>query len=269
MGVISLQKIHRRARVPLAQTGVTGEIQFHDGTMNLSYIKRLLKEDPYFTFGIAAVHEALRAKHFSESDVIRVMAESLGVSAARYRQPGPAYINPELTVSRLEQALDLIDEAIKNHHPVLLATEHPGSMLAAYSYLAEYIEMRGGIVDAAPSATAISGSRWIDVVQKVHVMSDRGSIYHSHESADFWQFLHQLKRKPTLVIADHGFAGAAINHGIATVGFHDVDDTGICLAAHLGLNVLAVPMNDNQLNIPTLQAVKAVIGAYEQWHSGN
>ena len=267
MSVLLPKKLRHRTRVPLANTGVTGVIKFHDGSTNLDFVNRLLREDPYFTFGITEVHLAIREAKLSEVEIVRIMAKSLGITASRFRDDGPAYIDPELTVSRLEQALDLVLEAIQKHHLILLATGHPGSMLAAYVKLAEYIEESGGEICVTPSPVAISGSRWIDVVQKVHVMSDRGSLYHSHESSDFWKFLDSINQKPTLVIADHGFAGAAINHNVATIGFHDVDDYGICVAAHLGLNVLPVPMNDNQLNIPTRQAVKAVIGAYRQWQS--
>ncbi len=57
------------------------------------------------------------------------------------------------------------------------------------------------------------------------------------------------------------FAGAAINRGIKTIAIHDVDDPGIAVAAHLGCDVLAIPMTDNQLNQPTATVIDAVLSA--------
>ena len=51
--------------------------------------------------------------------------------------------------------------------------------------------------------------------------------------------------RPDLVLADHGFAGAAIEAGIDTVSIADVNDPAPVAAAALGRTRTVVVMDDN------------------------
>ena len=66
--------------------------------------------------------------------------------------------------------------------------------------------------------------------------------------------LDSAPKMPDLVIADHGFAGEAINRGIPTVAVMDTNDPGLAVAKKLGANVIIVPMNDNRPNVVTREA---------------
>jgi hypothetical protein len=48
------------------------------------------------------------------------------------------------------------------------------------------------------------------------------------------------------VVADHGFAGAAIAAGIPTVAVMDTNDPALAVVAGRGADVTVVPMDDNR-----------------------
>jgi hypothetical protein len=52
---------------------------------------------------------------------------------------------------------------------------------------------------------------------------------------------------PDLVVADHGFAGAAVAEGIPTVAIMDTNDPALAVVARRGAEGLTViPMDDNR-----------------------
>jgi uncharacterized protein YbjT (DUF2867 family) len=52
---------------------------------------------------------------------------------------------------------------------------------------------------------------------------------------------------PALVVADHGFAGAAVAAGIPTVAIMDTNDPALAVVARRGADHLTViPMDDNR-----------------------
>jgi hypothetical protein len=48
------------------------------------------------------------------------------------------------------------------------------------------------------------------------------------------------------VLADHGFAGAAVERGIPTVAVMDINDPALAVAAAEHRDVTLVPMDDNR-----------------------
>lgn len=242
----------------LVATGVTGEITAHNQDVNNMAIRQLMRHDPYFMFGIKRIEQAVKAGRLTQVQVRSIMANALGVTMDRFLQDGPSYIDPELTIQRLALMLDAIDQAIAHGQTILLATGHPGSMLQFYLTLQDYIRPRHGHLYQLEASIPMPGHQWVDAVQSVIVISDLGSLLHDHGR----QAIDTIMRdRPHigLAVADHGMAGAAINAGIRTVALHDVDDPGIPVAAHLGADVIPVPMNDNQLNLRTNNALIALI----------
>jgi ribosomal protein S2 len=90
------------------------------------------------------------------------------------------------------------------------------------------------------------------------VLSDTCAALHSHDSRAMELMLDGADRMPDLVIADHGFAGEAINRGIPTVAVMDTNDPGLAVARKLGADVVIVPMNDNRPNVVTREAALLV-----------
>ena len=63
-----------------------------------------------------------------------------------------------------------------------------------------------------------------------------------------------------LVVADHGFVGAAIAAGIPTVAIMDTNDPALAVVAGRGADVTVIPMDDNRpLNsyVAALEVLKA------------
>lgn len=242
-------------------SGITGEISMHDEKLNRQAISRMLVGDNYTLFGIRVVLQAIRKGHLDHDRASSIMAASLGIDERRFRQKGSSFIQPEITLERLVQMFTEIDLAIAAGETIALGTGHPGSMLQFYLLLEEYILRAGGQVAVLTQPLRFVPGLRLDTVDAVMVVSDRGSLHHTHDFKPWEAWLSKLgtKNYPGLAIADHGFAGAAINAGIKTIGLHDVDDPGIPIAAVFGANVIPVPMNDNQLNIATAQIIRAII----------
>ncbi len=259
--MLKVFKLHRSVRSTLLSSKVTGEIRNHGAQTNLESLKRLQKSDPYVTFGITAVETAAKNHAFTIPKLIEIASASLGITPDRFRQPGPGFIDTNLTAQRLNEMMEAIEDTIIHGGQIVLATSHPGSLLTYYLRLAQAIVARGGTLASTSAPVLIAPYRWIDSVDGVHVLTDEGGLLHSHDSAGFEIFLSKLPQEPELVIADHGYAGAAINRNIKTIAIHDVDDPGIPVAAYLGCDVLAIPMNDNQLNQPTAAVIDAVLAA--------
>ena len=78
-----------------------------------------------------------------------------------------------------------------------------------------------------------------------------GSLAHTHLPQPMDLVLEQLRRSPSglpdLVIADHGWAGAAAQAGLATLGIADCNDPGLFVSEAQGQLLIAVPMDDNVL----------------------
>ncbi len=252
----------RRKRVTDAvlESGVAGEIKDHNQEMTHKAVVQMLAGNPYFSFGIKSVAKASGHK-LNAKTAKQWMSEALGISLKRFEKNGPSYIDPDLTVERLHDMMGVIDEAILNRRRILMATGHPGSMLQFYLRLEQYIRdhQEEQLMVTLDKSWRVSEFNWIDCVGSVLVVCDVGSLLHTHDHEPMDQVLKYLKGNVDLVIADHGFAGSAVNAGIKTIGLHDVDDPAIPIAERLGQDVLPIPINDNQGNINTHRALDAVI----------
>lgn len=243
----------------MLKAGVSGRIRAHDHAVNLTAIKKMLQLEPYYTFGIKSVEKAVK-NGLNTEEVVAVMADSLGITVERFSQAGPGFIEPRLTIKQFESMLDAIDGAIVKEQQIIMGTGHPGSLLQFYLRLSEYIRRRKGKLFNLPGSVRIEPNYWVDAVGAVIVISDLGGLNHSHERLPM-QIALEAAGKVGLAIADHGFAGAAIDAGIKTVALHDVDDPAIPMAKFLGADIVLIPMNDNRLNVSTDQALQAVIQA--------
>ena len=83
-----------------------------------------------------------------------------------------------------------------------------------------------------------------------------GSTLHTHSGRPMEMMLEEAR--PDLVFADHGFAGAAIEHGIDTVSIADVNDPALIVAKAKGRTETVIVMDDNvrpEAYWPCFQAV--------------
>jgi hypothetical protein len=89
----------------------------------------------------------------------------------------------------------------------------------------------------------------LDWAERVATLGDGASLFHTHEPEPMRDVL-QRTGPVELVVADHGFAGAAIAAGIPTIVVMDTNDPAFAVVAGRGADVTVVPMDDNRpLNV--------------------
>jgi hypothetical protein len=81
------------------------------------------------------------------------------------------------------------------------------------------------------------------------MVSTRGELNHTHSPRPMQAMLAELAATgadpPDLVLADHGWAGAAGQAGITSVGFADSNDPALFVGEQEGKVRVAVPLDDN------------------------
>jgi hypothetical protein len=85
----------------------------------------------------------------------------------------------------------------------------------------------------------------LDWADSVAALGDGASLFHTHDPEPMRDVLQQTGAVE-LVVADHGFAGAAIAAGIPTVVVMDTNDPAFAVVAGRGADVKVVPMDDNR-----------------------
>ena len=100
----------------------------------------------------------------------------------------------------------------------------------------------------------------LDWAGPVAVMGDGASLLHTHDPDPM---RHVLRRAVPvdLVVADHGFAGAAITAEIPTVAIMDTNDLVLAVVAGHGADVTVIPMDDNRPLNSYAAALEVLIAA--------
>lgn len=221
---------------------------------NLRNYGRLANREPLWLFGLEP------EGRWEPADVLALMAKRCGVSPDPDHTEGPDTIDPQLTIERLDDVARELRVAVAEGAPVLLATGHPTGLLAVYIEVARALTS-AGVTLLTPAASWVDEvhdtpagaphevrEREIRYVGGVAVVSHRGNLRHTHDSAPMRLMLDALRRDgawPSLVVADHGFAGAAGQAGVRTVGFADSNDPGLFVGEAEGRLATVVPLDDN------------------------
>jgi hypothetical protein len=165
-------------------------------------------------------------------------------------RPAPT-IAPAATLDGVARASALIADVAKRGGRIAIATARPTSLLGFFQRIATVADAAGAnvLVDSRGQSDEFRCEgragrrlRWFNGVAAV---TDGLSLVpvHSVEAASEWLF--SLGR-PDLAIGDHGFAGAALSAGIATVACADLDAPVFAVAAARALPVTVVPLNDRR-----------------------
>jgi hypothetical protein len=241
-------------RDQLIQLKLPGELNRNTPESNRQAIREMLAHNDYWKMGA----EDIDANQLSYDDAATIVATQLGITPERFASDEPPYIDPEHTVSRLITGYHRLEAVAQDHGRLLFATCHPGSMLSFYQLLADHMSSLGGRLVRLDQPVPAPEHRWLDDVGGVIVLSDEGNLMHTHAPNGMQEFI--TRHKPDIILADHGFATAAINTGRPTVAIFDVDDPAIPVLARLDPDtVVAIPMNDNQTNTRTAKAARALI----------
>jgi hypothetical protein len=218
---------------------------------NLANYRLMAARDPGYLFGLAP------RGRWTFDDVLALMARRCGVSADPLYATGTDTIDPALTIERLEAMADHLRAAVAAKARVLVATGHPTGLLVVHLEIARALRAAGCTL-LAPAAhweeADVSGrpqQRHVRSVLGVCVASQGANLLHTHSPVPMELMLADLEARamapPDLVIADHGFAGAAGRAGIGSVGFADSNDPALFVGEAEGDVAVCVPLDDNVL----------------------
>ncbi len=248
----------------LTKLRLAGPELSHSRQNNVEAVKRLADGDPYVTFGIRAVIDYAQSQDLDADDALKIIAGVTKCSQDINYREGRGYISPSSTIKGLKATALAIKRVASEGGSVVLATGHPGSMIDYYTELADLVRKLGGrVLDLARGQVVWQGehrdhAHVVDSVNSIAFVSDTCSALHSHDSRPMEFMLNDAKETPNLVLADHGFAGEAINRGVFTVAVMDTNDPGLAVAKKLGAKLVLVPMNDNRPNVVTREAADLV-----------
>ncbi len=208
---------------------------------NLRAMRRLADGDERSWFGLVP------AKRYTFDEVLAVMVERVGVHPDPAYAEGPDTIDPDLTLDRLDAMARRLGRAARDREPVFLASGHPAGVLAIHLVVAAALH-RAGCPLVTPAAGAMleyaGKRRQVRYVGGVAVVSDRGELNHTHSPVPMRHLL-DAGLDASLVIADHGWAGAAAEAGFDVVCFADCNDPALPMGEHEGKVAVCVPLDDN------------------------
>jgi len=224
----------------LLSAGVAGTRTSHGAEDNLHKIRLLTEFDAGTTFGM---DELLRGVGFEEA--YEAVAYHLGYPPDAEKTPGRGCIDPARTAAGLREAGERIRATAGVGGRIIFGTGHPGALLVYYLGLARWVEHLGGETLVMESRGRDEREVPLDWAGPVAVMADGASMLHTHDPDPMRHVLRQAGAVD-LVVADHGFAGAAVAAGIPVVAIMDTNDPALAVVAGRGADVTVIPMDDNR-----------------------
>ena len=218
---------------------------------NLDNFRRMSNREPLYLFGL----EPRGA--WTPEEVLRLMADRCGVAPDPTHTRGQDTINPDRTVERLDAMAARLREAARRRERVLVATGHPVGLRPTHTAIAHALRAAGcTLLTPAdgwqhPDDPAYERQRgFIRYLDHVAVLGEAdGSLQHTHSPLPMRAILAELEatgeEPPALVVADHGWAGAAGQAGIDAVGFADCNDPALFVGEAEGRVKVCVPLDDN------------------------
>jgi hypothetical protein len=220
---------------------------------NIANFKLMANREPGYLFGLQP------RGAWSFDDVLALMASRCGVSPDPLHDSGADSIDPALTVERLEAMAGYLRAAAHARSRVLVATGHPTGLLVIHLEMARFLRAAGCTLLAPPAWWEDAGTgadtagrsheRHVRSVLGVSVASQGANLLHTHSPVPMELMLRALADEgqppPDLVVADHGFAGAAGRAGVTCVGFADSNDPALFVGEAEGDVAVCVPLDDN------------------------
>ncbi|HEY0487464.1 MAG TPA: phosphatase [Mycobacteriales bacterium] len=233
-------------RAHLVAARIAGEVATpREG--NLANFRRLARREPLYLFGL----EPEAAWTFE--DVLALMAERCGVNPDPAHTYGQDTIDPDRTLDRLDAMADRLGEAAARRERVLVATGHPVGLRPTHTAVARGLLAAGCTLltpaegwehPADPGYEYQTGTvRYVDGVGALG--GPGGTLSHTHSPLPMRAALAALGEPPDLVVADHGWAGAAGQAGVDAVGFADCNDPALFVGEAEGRVLVSVPLDDN------------------------
>lgn len=210
---------------------------------NLAALHRLAAGDERTWFGIVP------ERPYTFEELLGIMVARCGIDPDLDHVSGPDTIDPDLTVDRLDAMRERIAKAARDRETVFVATGHPAGVLAIHLPVAQALHHAGcELLTPSPGARFeyAGRTRQLRYVGGVAVLSHHGELNHTHSAIPMRWLLDEGLR-PGLVLADHGWAGAAAQAGLDVACFADCNDPALFAGAEEGKVGVVVPLDDNVL----------------------
>jgi hypothetical protein len=232
----------------LVTTRIAGDVRTSRED-NLRNFGRMARGDVNDDFGLVPDRD------WTPDEVLEVMARRCGVHPDPGRTSGPDTIDPDLTVAALDRWRDRLAKAAAGRERVLLATGHPTGVLALHLEVAAALRRAGCEVLVPELAWSWpweeewgrGRARHVRALGGVHVLASGGELLHTHRPEPMHALLAAVGMPPDLVVADHGWAGAAAQAGLETLALADCNDPALFVAEDEGKPITTVPLDDNVL----------------------
>lgn len=247
----------------LINLGIAGKGAGHSRLRNIIAVREILKGKSKALLGLEEL------KSLPEEKILKAISSITGCSNDITKEDGEGYINPDSTLDALIKAAFILYETCKRDKGnIILATGHPGAMLGFYIEVAEAIRKLGGNVICpgvgrslkvytCPNCGLHDVVEQIDCLCGVALVTNGDTFMHTHDTKPMDYMIDEAKKNNQtidLVVADHGFAGSAINNGLNVIAIMDTNDPAIAAAQkYLNKDITIIPMDDNRPNFVTKQ----------------
>lgn len=243
----------------LEAAGITGLHRSHTRKNQLGKIRTILGGDSDDCFGLTGLD-----RH-TPGDVLGYVARLTGCSDDLSYEDGYDTIDPRKTVEAMVEAAEVLREAAQRGDSLLVATGHPTGMLECDMRIADAYRDAGGKILTLREEETIASRRGrsfeVRYTGGVACLADWGALLHTHGPQGM-EALLAAEPWPDLVLGDHGWAGAAIERGIPTIAWVDINDPALAIAWAEGRRMWPVPLDDNRpprLYRPAWELMCAVI----------
>ena len=234
---------------------------------NLANYARMSGREPLYLFGLQP------AGRWTADDVLALMAARCGVSPDPRHTHGQDTIDPDRTIERLEAMAARLRTAADRRERVLVATGHPVGLRPTHTAVAAALTRAGCTLLTPAEGWRHPEDPPFGVAAEIGYQDGVGMLVgstrprHTHSPLPMQAALGDLEARgeapPDLVVADHGWAGAAGQAGVDSVGFADCNDPALFVGEAEGTILVSVPLDDNvepSLYAPLTKFVLAAAG---------
>jgi hypothetical protein len=224
---------------------------------NVANIDKMLNRDWDYWFGLEL------DRPWTSGEVLEVMARRVGIDPDPDRRQGSDRIDPDLTLVALEAAIELLVRAAAERATVFVATGHPTGVLSLHLAVSAALAAAGCRLLPAPDGLPVPGRGRVRSLGGVAMLTNGADFLHTHAAEPMQRLLEtwQPADRPALVLADHGWAGAAGEAGLTVIGLADTNDPALFVGAEEGKIAVAVPLDDNVPPDSYLPLAEVLVGA--------